>query len=168
MLEELARELNISNRTKFLGYQSPEQVRDLLKRTDVFVLSSFAEGLPVVLMEAMAAGVPVVATHIAGIPELVEDGHNGLLVPPGSAGATAEAIRRLLNDANLRNRFAIAGREKVKQEFNVQAESRWLAAIMAGALGGSHERLRSLRPVETLELSALLAGTFTTTEPGAP
>ena len=168
MLEESAHELNISDRTKFLGYQSPEQVRDLLKRTDVFVLSSFAEGLPVVLMEAMAAGVPVVATHIAGIPELVEDGHNGLLVPPGSAGATAEAIRRLLDDANLRNRFAIAGREKVKQEFNVQAESRWLAAIMAGALGGSHERLKSIRPVETPESSALLAGTFTTTEPSAP
>jgi colanic acid/amylovoran biosynthesis glycosyltransferase len=148
MLEELARELTISDRTKFLGYQSPGQVRDLLKRADVFVLSSFAEGLPVVLMEAMAAGVPVVATRIAGIPELVQDGHNGLLVPPGDASATAEAIRRLLDDANLRNRFAVAGRDKIQREFDVHAESRWLAAIMTGALGNNCERIDSLRPVE--------------------
>ncbi len=85
MLEERAQLLGLSNRVKFLGYQTQQQVRELLKRTDVCVLSSFAEGVPVVLMEAMAAGVPVMATCIAGIPELVHDEHNGLLVSPGDA-----------------------------------------------------------------------------------
>ncbi len=149
MLEERSRELNISDRVKFLGYQSQRQVRELLKLADVFVMSSFAEGLPVVLMEAMAAGVPVVATRIAGIPELVHDGHSGLLVSPGDADAIKKAIRRLLEDADLRNRFAVAGREKVEKEFNIQAESRWLVTILIRALVGNNGGIDSLRPIET-------------------
>jgi glycosyltransferase involved in cell wall biosynthesis len=142
MLEEKARSFALSDRVRFLGYQSQQQVRELLKRTDVFVLSSFAEGVPVVLMEAMAAGVPVVATRIAGIPELVSDEHSGLLVSPGSADETAYAIRRLLEDPDLRNRFAAAGREKVEREFNIQTESQWLATILTSALAGKSEGLR--------------------------
>src|SRR5882757_5370450 len=105
LLEEQVRALNISSRVKFLGYQSQPQVRELLKQADLFVMSSFAEGVPVVLMEAMAAGVPVVATRIAGIPELVRDGHSGLLVAPGDVDEIANAVDRLLGDAELRNRF---------------------------------------------------------------
>jgi colanic acid/amylovoran biosynthesis glycosyltransferase len=92
MLEDKARSLSISDRVNFLGYQSQQQVRKLLTQADVFVMSSFAEGLPVVLMEAMAAGVPVVATDVAGIPELVRDGHSGLLVSPGDASAAGKRI----------------------------------------------------------------------------
>ena len=137
ILEEMADVLHISVRVKFLGYQSPEQVGDYLKGADVFVLTSFAEGLPVVLMEAMAAGVPVIAPQIAGIPELVQNEYNGLLIPPGDVIATAMAIRRLIENADLRNRFAIAGRRKIEQELEGGAESRWLAAIMIGELGGN-------------------------------
>ena len=141
-LEQMASALNIPGRAKFLGYQSQRQVRELLKQTDVFVMSSFAEGVPVVLMEAMAAGVPVVATRIAGIPELVHDGLTGLLVSPGDAEATASAIRRLLEDADLRNRFAAAGRAIVEREFDILAESRWLATILTSALAGKSEPIR--------------------------
>jgi colanic acid/amylovoran biosynthesis glycosyltransferase len=141
-LEERANVLKVLGRVKFLGYQSQQQVRELLKQADVFVMSSFAEGVPIVLMEAMAAGVPVVATRIAGIPELVQDGHAGLLVSPGDADAAAGAIRRLLEDANLRNRFAAAGREIVERQFNIHAESRWLVAILTSALAAKSEPIR--------------------------
>ncbi len=78
-LEAKAASLGISRRVHFLGYRSQAQVRELLRQADVFVMASFAEGLPVVPMEAMGAGVPVVATRIAGIPELVDDGRMGFL-----------------------------------------------------------------------------------------
>ncbi|MGJ4940731.1 glycosyltransferase [Bradyrhizobium sp. HKCCYLS1011] len=134
MLIEQARRLGISERVHFLGYQSQAQVRDLLKQADIFVLTSFAEGVPVVLMEAMAAGVPVITTRIAGIPELVEDGKSGLLISPGDAGATAAAIHQLVEDPSLRTRLATAGRRKVEQEFDIGAEARRFAAILARAL----------------------------------
>jgi colanic acid/amylovoran biosynthesis glycosyltransferase len=142
LLETKAELLGISNRVRFLGYQSQVQVRELLRDADVFVLGSFAEGLPVVLMEAMAAGVPVVATWIAGIPELVEDGHNGFLVPPGVPALTATAVRLLLEDAELRNRFAIAGRAKVEREFDINMEARRLAKILTSALSSTSEWVR--------------------------
>jgi colanic acid/amylovoran biosynthesis glycosyltransferase len=141
-LEEKARTIGISHRVRFRGYQSQQQVRELLKRTDVFVMSSFAEGVPVVLMEAMAAGVPVVATRIAGIPELVHDERNGLLVAPGDVNAVAEAVRMLLDDADLRNRLAQAAQEKVQSEFNIQTESQWLARILTNTLAGKNEGIR--------------------------
>jgi glycosyltransferase involved in cell wall biosynthesis len=142
MLEQKVNDLNISERVKILGYQSQPQVRALLKQADVFVMSSFAEGLPVVLMEAMAAGVPVVATWVAGIPEIVRDERNGLLIPPGDANALAQAIRRLLNDPDLRNQFASAGREKIEQDFNIETEVLWLEKILTSALNRKNEGLR--------------------------
>ena len=78
------------------------------------------EGIPLVLMEAMASGVPVVASRISGIPELVEDGVSGLLVPPGEPAALALALGRLHDDEQLRRRLALGGRAKVEQEFDVE------------------------------------------------
>lgn len=137
ILEARTQALDISGRVRFFGYQTQQQIREILRQTDVFVMSSFTEGVPVVLMEAMAAGVPVVATQVGGIPELVHDGHNGLLVAPGDANAAAAAIRRLLEDPDLRNRFGVAGREKVEREFNIQVECQKLAKIMSCMINGS-------------------------------
>ncbi|MET4389877.1 colanic acid/amylovoran biosynthesis glycosyltransferase [Bradyrhizobium sp. F1.4.3] len=142
MLEQTARTLGLWERVKFLGYQSQEQVRELLKESDLFVLSSFAEGVPVVLMEAMAAGVPVIATRIAGIPELVENGSNGSLVSPGDVDSTVDAVRRLLDDPDLRNSFASAGRETIERDFNIRKEASWLATILASAFAGRSVPLR--------------------------
>ena len=136
-LAEQANRLGIADAVTFLGYQSQAQVRELLQKTDVFVMGSFAEGVPVVLMEAMAAGVPVVATQIAGIPELVEPGVNGLLVPPGDAESLATAIESLVADAALRARFGAAGREKVAAEFNIHREAARLGMILTSALNGT-------------------------------
>ena len=134
-LEQQARRLDIAPNVEFRGYQSQAQVRELLHRTDVFAMASFAEGVPVVLMEAMAAGVPVVATRIAGVPELVDDGASGFLVPPGDPETLAEKIRLLLDEPGTRNRFGAAGREKVEREFNIATEADKLCRILTAALG---------------------------------
>ncbi len=140
--EQRAVELGIGNHVKFVGYQSQSQVRERLSETDLFVLPSFAEGVPVVLMEAMAAGVPVVATRIAGIAELVDDNQSGRLVPPGDGRALTRAIDALLNDPDTRNTFGQAGRCKVRAEFNIAKESAWLRQIMTSALKGQVEPVR--------------------------
>jgi glycosyltransferase involved in cell wall biosynthesis len=142
MLEVQAQSLHIESNVKFLGYQSQAQVRALMQNTDVFVMASFAEGVPVVLMEAMAAGVPVVATRIAGVPELVEDGISGFLVPPGDSQALAERIGALLDDPALRQRFGRAGRAEVQAEFNISTEARRLCRILTHAIDGHVEAIR--------------------------
>lgn len=145
-LQSMAQQLGLAGSIRLLGYQSQAQVRGLLAETDVFAMASFAEGVPVVLMEAMAAGVPVVATRIAGVPELVDDGVSGLLVPPGDAASLAVGIERLLQDAALRNRFAASGRQKVGGEFNTDIESRRLCQILTGALDGQVAPVRPDAP----------------------
>ena len=142
VLETYASARGLSSRVRFLGYQAQEKIRSLLKEADVFVMTSFAEGVPVVLMEAMAAGVPVVATRIAGIPELVREEQSGLLVAPGDAGATANAVSALLADAELRNRLACAARATIEHDYDIRTESRWLAAILTNALAGRSEGIR--------------------------
>jgi colanic acid/amylovoran biosynthesis glycosyltransferase len=133
-LEALAIELKLTPHIKFVGYQSQHAVCQYLQNTDIFVLPSFSEGLPVALMEALAAGVPVITTPIAGISELVEHGINGYLVPPGAVEPLAQRIVQLLNDPNLRQQLGQEGRFKVEQEFNLAQEVSWLKQIMSKAL----------------------------------
>lgn len=129
-LEDQAQKLNLANNVTFVGYQSPDQVRAHLANSDVFVMSSFAEGVPVVLMEAMMAGLPVVATQIAGVSELVEDGINGFIVPPSNAEALTSRISTLLADSELRRRLGAQGRRKVEQDFNIHHEAKKLYSLM--------------------------------------
>ena len=136
-IEELIRRLGLQSRAGILGYQSEAQVRDLLRQSDVFAMASFAEGVPVVLMEAMASGVPVVAPGIAGIPELVEDGRSGFVVPPADAASFADRIDRLLGDAGLRNQFGREGRSKIEREFSLNGECDRLSRILRAAVAGA-------------------------------
>lgn len=124
-LEAQARGLPV----EFLGYKSQAEVAEALARTDLFVLPSFAEGVPVVLMEAMASGVPVVTTQIAGVPELVRDHHAGLLVPPGDSAALSRAIATLLANPEARAKFGAEGRAKIEAEFNITREAAWLSDL---------------------------------------
>jgi glycosyltransferase involved in cell wall biosynthesis len=101
-------------------------------------MASFAEGVPVVLMEAMATGLPVVATRIAGVSELVEHGEAGYLVPPGDLESLVEQIDMLLKDAALRNRMGAAGRAKVEADFDTGKESEKIVQILREALRGHH------------------------------
>ncbi|MGR3377600.1 glycosyltransferase family 4 protein [Salipiger abyssi] len=133
-LEERAK--GLGETVVFLGYQSQAEVAKALAETDLFVLPSFAEGVPVVLMEAMAAGVPVIATQIAGIPELVTQWESGVLVPPGDAGALTEAIDQLLTSADQRRVMGAVGRATVEAEFNIHTEAARLSSLFVAYAKG--------------------------------
>jgi glycosyltransferase involved in cell wall biosynthesis len=107
-LEARARELGVDGRTRFLGGVSRDAVLRLFRAADATVLSSSWENLPHTVLEALAVGSPVVATAVGGVPEVVRDGENGLLVPPNDPAALASAIRGLLEDDELRRRLADA------------------------------------------------------------
>jgi glycosyltransferase involved in cell wall biosynthesis/GT2 family glycosyltransferase len=135
-LQAEAKALGLAGACDFVGYQSQQAVADLLSRHDALVLPSFAEGVPVVLMEAMAARLPVIATRVAGVPELVEDGVSGLLIPPGDPAPLTAAILRLMTDPDLRARMGEAGRARVARDFDAGAEAARLALLFRGALAG--------------------------------
>jgi glycosyltransferase involved in cell wall biosynthesis len=126
-LEALAGQLGRTGRVRLAGYCA--DLSGWYEAMDVFALSSLREGLPNVLLEAMALEVPVVATRVAGVPRLVEDGANGLLVEPGSADALAAALDRLVGDPALRERFAAAGRRTVERRYSFAARMRKIAAL---------------------------------------
>lgn len=127
------------DRIRFRGALSQTQVAEEFRNADIFILPSFAEGVPVVLMEAFASGLPVIATQVAGVPELVSNESNGLLVPPGDRRSLVEAILKLADDASLRSRMGAAGREKVESEFDVCREAARIGALFCGC-GGSDVR----------------------------
>lgn len=110
-----ARASAVRDRILFPGYET--DVPGLLSSLDVYVTSSVTEGLSLALIEAMAAGLPVVATRVGGNPEIVEDEVTGLLVPPGKAGALTDALACLLRDAPLRRSMGAAGRARALAEF---------------------------------------------------
>ena len=107
----------LSQRVELLGARA--DVPDLLARADVFVLSSRSEGFPVSVLEAMAAGLPVVATKVGGVAEAVVDGETGLLVPAADPEALACALERLVADGELRRRLGAAGRGRALSLFDV-------------------------------------------------
>jgi glycosyltransferase involved in cell wall biosynthesis len=116
-LEVDARTRGLSDRVHFLGAR--RDVGNLLAAMDVFVLPSLWEGLPLAMVLAMGAGVPVVATRVAGIPEVVDDGRTGLLVPPSDPEALAAALTRLLEDAPLRQRISREASQSVLPRLGV-------------------------------------------------
>jgi len=116
--EEQARKLGVAQRIIFLGQRN--DIPDLLNICDLFVLPSLLEGLPLSILEAMAASKPVIATDIEGINEIIIDGQNGLFVPPANAHALADKINILLSDKSLAQRLSENGRESVTQKFSVQ------------------------------------------------
>jgi glycosyltransferase involved in cell wall biosynthesis len=113
-LQRQIAELDLADRVTLTGELSPAEVSRELAASDVFCMASFSEGLPISIMEAMAVGVPVVTTWIAGIPELARQGETALTVPPADAEALADAIARLAGDEALRVRLAQAGRALVE------------------------------------------------------
>ncbi len=110
-----AERLGLADRTIFAGELLPAQVSERLAACDVFCMASFAEGLPISIMEAMAVGAPVVCTWISGIPELAVNEATAMTVPPGNAGALAEALRRVIEGGGLRERMIPAARAAVER-----------------------------------------------------
>ena len=130
-LEALIREHGVADRVELTGAVGQDRIRALYAQADVFCLPSFRESLPVVLMEALAMEIPVVATRIMGVPELVEDGVSGLLVSPGRADELADALLLLTTDAQLRERFGKAGRERVQHDYELARLARELRDAFA-------------------------------------
>jgi glycosyltransferase involved in cell wall biosynthesis len=130
LLRAEAERLGVAGRVVFAGYRS--DVPALLAGCDVFCLPSSKEGLPLVVLEAMAQGKPVVATAVGGTPELVLDGVTGLLVPPGDARALADALGALLADPARARRLGEAGRERVLREFSADAAAERVLELYAG------------------------------------
>ena len=126
-LKVLAQELGLGQRVRFLG--SRADVPDILRASDVFVLSSDYEGNPLSVLEAMAAGLPVVSTAVGGVPELVQHGATGLLVPAGDAHALAEAMAQLGCNAPLRAAMGNAAWQTALQRFDVRVMSRAYATL---------------------------------------
>ncbi len=114
-LEAQVRALGLDGRVVLLGYRP--DVNQLLASCDLFVLPSLYEGLPLSVLEAMAAGKPVIATAIGGTAEAVVPGQTGLLVPPADPGALADAIQKLLSEPGLAQQLASAGQYRARQEF---------------------------------------------------
>jgi glycosyltransferase involved in cell wall biosynthesis len=142
-LTELARSLGVDDALSFEGAVGQDDLPAHLQRADVFCQPSFAEGIPVVLMEAMASGLPVVSSAVAGIPELVEHGSTGLLVPPGRADLLADALAALVEDPARRREMGRAGRAVVEHSFDIgqvaqqiaeRFRPRDLVGVAAGAL----------------------------------
>jgi len=133
-LRAAIREAGLEARVTLAGALNQEQVRRLYGEADAFVLPSFAEGIPVVLMEAMASGVPCVTTRITGIPELIRSDDEGLLVAPSDAEALAAAIARLIDDPALRARIAAAARRRIDADFHLERNTARLGSLFARRL----------------------------------
>lgn len=136
-LIQMAENLNLVDAVTFHGVQTEEFVRERLGAADLFVLSSRSEGLPVVVMEALAVGTPTIATRIFGIPEIIEDKISGLLVPPDDPDALADAIFAVNTNPTLLRSIPDAGRRKVEASFERGVCTSHLIGLWAGAIIGS-------------------------------
>lgn len=136
-LESLSAHLGIADRVRFLGAMAHTETLGEVARADVFVLASFAEGLPVALMEAMALGVPCISTTIAAIPELILDGENGLLVSPANPEVLCKALSKLALDSDLRRHLGRKARTTVEADYNLANNLDLLAGTWRRRLTGS-------------------------------
>jgi glycosyltransferase involved in cell wall biosynthesis len=133
-LEQATRDLRLVPHVVMTGTQAQDDVLDAYRKADAFVLPTFAEGIPVVLMEAMAMQVPVVSTWVNGILELVEHEVNGLLVPPACVDGLCGALIRLMDDGELRRRLGLAARLTVCEHYNLQRNAARLAGVLSQRL----------------------------------
>lgn len=128
-LEALTRKLNLEKHVSFTGALGQDEVREYYRQADIFVLPSFAEGVPVVLMEAMAEEIPVISTRITGIPELIEHRKNGLLVTVADVKELAEELAFCLRNSSLRARLGREGRKQVVARYNQRKNNLKLASL---------------------------------------
>jgi glycosyltransferase involved in cell wall biosynthesis len=135
--------LGLSDQVSFVGSCTQREIASALPCADLFALTPIVtdegdrDGIPNVILEAMACGVPVVATCAGGIPEAVIDGETGMLAPPGAVPAIADAMTQLLTDADLRRRLGRAARESAVHDFDSNANARRLARVLTTAGGWS-------------------------------
>lgn len=123
-LENVAKDQNIKRTVLFAGFQS--NVNDLLPGIDIFILPSLTEGTPMALLEAMSYGIPTVASAVGGVPKVIDDRKNGMLVPPGDVNKLVEALNFLIENQKYRNELSVAGKVKVQQKYGLK---NWIGSI---------------------------------------
>lgn len=136
--KRMADDLGIGRSVRWTGFR--RDVASILAEADLFVLPTLRDAFPTVLLEAFAAGVPVIASQVGGVPEIVDDERTGKLVPPGDVKALADAINRALGDASWRDRTAEAARTKVERDFSVDAWFTRLESLYSAVLRESSGR----------------------------
>lgn len=151
-LQKMVQEMGLTDRVKLLGFRS--DTPEIYQALDLFVLSSLREGLPNVVLEAMATSVAVVSTRVAGVPKLIEDGVSGLLVPVGEVEPLSVAMGRVLADANLRQQLAQGARKTIEREFSFSQRMAKERAV--------YDRLFK-RPVQEIWVKTLDSGAGTAT-----
>jgi glycosyltransferase involved in cell wall biosynthesis len=131
LIERAATRLGLAEHTTLVGELEPSHVAAELAEADIFCLPSFAEGIPVSIMESMAVGIPVVTTFVGGIPELAVDNETALVVPASNSHELAKAIRRLIEDAQLRTRLARCARRAVSERHDIRPNVDTLRSLFA-------------------------------------
>jgi colanic acid/amylovoran biosynthesis glycosyltransferase len=137
VLERMVRDRKVENHVRVLGPRSQDEVRRALAESQVFALAcqpdeeGGSDNLPTVIAEAMFTGIPCISTNLAGVPEMIDDGVNGLLVPPRNATALADGLERLLIDRELADRIAQAGLASAKEKFSIEKSVRELRELLA-------------------------------------
>lgn len=119
-LENEVKKKGIESAVSFEGSVDQDRIISFFQKADIFILPSFDEGVPVALMEAMAMKIPCVSTNVAGIPELIENNTNGILVPPSNLGALVNAVESLMDNGGLRRRIGEAGRKKIEEKYDLR------------------------------------------------
>jgi N-acetyl-alpha-D-glucosaminyl L-malate synthase BshA len=119
-VKEKVSELELDNFIIFTGKISPEVIQNFYQMADIFVLPSYTEGLPLVVIEAMACGLPVIVSNVGGIPEIVRDGENGFIIQPKERGKLAIKLEILANDPNLREKYGKKSIQIIDDEFNIE------------------------------------------------
>lgn len=143
-LETLCERLSLREHVHFLGFR--DDVREFLAQADMFVLASISEGISLTLLEAMAASLPVVATRVGGNPEVVIDQVTGLLVPPEAPEALAEAMLKLVREADLARRMGSRGRTRAQEEFDIRrVVGRYEALYLSLLAKKQRRRVRGVR-----------------------
>ena len=147
-LQRRAREIGLNGRVEFLGHLPFDRLAAEYRRADLFCLPSRQEGFGIVFLEAMAAGLPVVAVRAAAVPEIVADGTSGILVPPGDPAALADALERLIADPAQRRRFSEDGLRRVRSYDAPRVAAAFLEAIGLASAGIERVEKRSAAVIE--------------------
>lgn len=162
-MENYSLKAGLGNAVQFLGEVTGQAKLDLFRRATLFILPSYGEGLPYVLLEAMAVGLPVITTPVGAIPEIIKDGQHGFLIQPGDHTALAKRIIQLLNDGSLRQRMGLANRYLIRKSYLPDVAMTQLVALydQSQSIGGA-ETLSPSRDREktgsSLSRSTLPAG----------
>ncbi len=150
-LAALIAELDLADEVSLPGERPQHELIPIIQAADMFTLAPFVtddgdrDGVPNVLVEAMACGVPVVSTRVAGIPELVRHEHNGLLAAPHDAPGLAAMLGRLIDDAGWRAQLGAAARATVTEQFDLRTAARQIAALFEDAIATEARAARHLR-----------------------